>query len=146
MMSEINLKLKSELALTFNYFRSQVSNDRKKPATNIDVMIALFQAMKVKRVMESKIASLNANIAKLNTDIMELLRDSINRPINIQVGALAQATAQIPVAPPKPAPQLSDTADPYIKELDAKFRAENYVNGQLKPSLMMAQEWEVDEE
>ena len=146
-MTEISLNLKNELALTFNYFRSQVSNDRKKKATNIDVMVALFQAMKVKRVMESKIQSLQSKIATLNDDIMGLLRDSINRPINIQVGALAQATA-IPVAPPIPnLPPLTRQAEPMIKEMNKRF-----LEGKLKPSEIMTAEFdepillEVDEE
>ena len=136
----INLQLSNELALTFNYFRSQVSNDRKKRASNVDVMIALFQAMKEKRSMESKMKSLQFKIDSLNGDIMVLLKESINRPINIQVGALAQATTQqqfIPPSPVKVIPGLAierkDRHD-LITEMKAKFIPENCVNGQLLPS------------
>lgn len=138
-MSEINLNLKNELALTFNYFRSQVSNDRKKKASNIDVMVALFQAMKVKRVMESKIQSLQAKITSLNTDIMGLLRDSINRPINIQVGALAQATTQ-QWTPPKPVKEIkgmNTQRKDLLSEMKEKFIPENCEGGQLKPSKIL---------
>ena len=109
----------------------------------------------LKTLHKQEIAELQHKLDDFGVNTFELLRESINKPqvqpnIIIQAGALAQNTTQQQytpslVPPPKPPmiEGLQKLPNDVLDEINAKFRPENFIDGQLKPSLMSKQEWEI---
>ena len=106
----------------------------------------------LKALHKLEIQALQDKIEQRSNDTFELLRETINRPqpnIIIQAGALAQNTTQqySPSLVPPPRPPkiegLQKMPDEVLEEINAKFRPENFIDGQLKPSLMSKQDWDI---
>jgi len=138
-MNEINLKLNQRVALDFTMVKNYVSNKWGKRASNFDVVVELIQAFKDRKKLITEFKSLQRKLTEKDSDIMGLLRDSINRPINIQVGALAQATTNS-WEPPKPVKHIEgmDTQrKDLLSEMKQKFIPENVIDGQLRPSMVI---------
>ena len=134
-MSDINLRLSQRVKLDFFQIKNAVSNKWGKKASNVDTVVELIQAYKDRKQLIEDLRVSETKLRKKDDEIFLLLKESINRPINIQVGAMAQATA-LPIAPPKPA-ILSTNAKPMIREMNTQFLA-----GKMKPSEIMTAEFE----
>ena len=147
-MTDMSVKLSQRVALDFSLVKNAVSNKWGKQASNFDVVVELIQAYKDRKNLITQKKSLERKLAEKDEEIIAIMREFVNKPqapININVGALAQATA-LPQAPPKPA-ILSTNSKPMIREMNSKF-----LEGKLKPSEIMTAEFddvvllEVDEE
>ena len=131
----IYLKLTQRAALDWTNVGNYVSNKKGVRASNVDIAVELIQAYKDRKQLIEDLRVSESKLRKKDDEIFQLLKESINRPININVGALAQATS-LPIAPPKPA-ILSTNAKPMIREMNSKF-----LEGKLKPSEIMTAEFD----
>lgn len=134
----ITLKLTQRAALDWTSVKNYVSNKTGIRATNIDVAVELIRAFKDRKQLIEDLRISESKLRKKDDEIFGLLRESINRPINIQVGALAQAIAQ-PTQWIAPKPTRIIEGKPgqkkeLIDEIKRLCIAENSENGRILPS------------
>ena len=149
----ITMKLTQRAALDWDLVRNYVSNRTGIRATNIDVAVELIRAFKDRKQLIEDLRVSESKLRKKDDEIFGLLRESINRPINIQVGALAQATTQTQQwIAPKPVhkidgPKRNKLQEDLMDEVKRLCIAENSENGRILPSkIKEAVLLEVDED
>jgi len=136
-MSDINLRLSQRVKLDFFQIKNAVSNKWGKKASNVDTVVELIQAYKDRKQLIEDLRVSETKLRKKDDEIFQLLKESINRPININVGALAQTNTVQQWEQPKPTRKIvgAKQAD---TELLAEFKKicipENCVNGFPVPS------------
>ncbi|MHA1277136.1 MAG: hypothetical protein ACTSQ8_08115 [Candidatus Helarchaeota archaeon] len=147
---KVSVQLTDRVVLDFSFIKNELYNRWGKTPSNFDVVVELIRIYKERKVIVSKMESLkmklNNRIEKLENklkekdeQIIELLRDAINRPININVGALAQnQMVQNTFVPPKPVKEikgLKKQKKELLNEIKTKFVPENCrEDGLLLPS------------
>jgi len=144
-MTDMNVRLSQRVALDFSLVKNAVSNKWGKQASNFDVVVELIQAYKDRKNLITQKKSLERKLAEKDEEIIAIMREFVNKPqapININVGALAQATSQPQQwLPPKPVHKIDEGKQNKLKdELLEEFKkvciVENSENGQLLPSKM----------
>ncbi len=120
--TDINLRLTQRVKLDFFQVKNAVSNKWGKRASNIDVVVELIQAYKDRTQLIEDLRVSEGKLRKKDAEIQTILLDIINKPpqpINIQVGALAQATTTQHWEAPKPTKEIMG-----IKKADPELLAE----------------------